>query len=201
MGLGEGNTCTYKKKPLSFPSNLLFHSVGWSIAPTALVPTGAMQENSAARGASLWVAEQYSLQIPPCNHQAETRRVISESCWSMKQLRVTQAWQHLCKSSGLLFVLVWCFWWFVVLRFFCPVFPREFSQWCVFQGQAGRHPLGALARPQIRAGHPISSPTASSSAVLVPSLPKHPPRFHPKSSSTGGLCPWKWCLLHQLQRF
>lgn len=56
MGLGERNTCTYENSPLPFPSKPLFHSVGWSTAPTALVPTGAMQENSAAGGAGLWVA-------------------------------------------------------------------------------------------------------------------------------------------------
>lgn len=67
--------------------------------------------------------------------------------------------------------------------------------------RAGRHPLGALARNQVTAGHPICLLTASSSAVLVPSFPKQPPRLHPQSSSTRGLHPWKWCLLHQLQRF
>lgn len=56
MGLGEGDTCTYENNPLLFHSKPLFHFVGWSTAPTALVPTGAMKENSAAGGACLWVA-------------------------------------------------------------------------------------------------------------------------------------------------
>lgn len=56
MGLGEGNTCTYENYTLPFPSKPLFQSVGWFTAPTALVSTGAMQENSAVGGAHLWVA-------------------------------------------------------------------------------------------------------------------------------------------------
>lgn len=56
MGLGEGNTCTYENNPLASPSKPLFHSVSWSTAPTALVPSGAMQETSAASGTPFWVA-------------------------------------------------------------------------------------------------------------------------------------------------
>lgn len=138
MGLGEGNICTNEKKPLSFPSNLLFHSVGWSIAPTALVPTGAMRKIQL-------------LEVHICGWQNSIHCKSHPATTRLKQegslANLADQWsssESLRPGSISAKALVCCLFWFGVFGgllfwgFFAQFFPGSFPSDVYFKGrQAG----------------------------------------------------------------